>query len=193
MRFCGSALLAMTLCAAASPAFAVFIFRMGDTVYVDGKEYRWAEWKKIRDTYQPEAPAPAAPPAATPGPRAASCVSSIYYDEFPSDDERFRCSADLGALTRDEILKSGWKIDLIEKIPSPAGTPQQSPRGLPLSLYKLVISRETVARALPVVPVPQRAEPATARKALRREDSLCMDDCLGAGGLRSFCQERCTN
>jgi hypothetical protein len=85
-------------------------------------------------------------------------------------------------------LKSGWKIDLIEKIPSPAGSPQQSPRGLPLSLYKLVISRDTAAS-----PVPQRAEPATARKALRREDSLCMDDCLGAGGLRSFCQERCTN
>jgi len=181
----------MTLCAAAPPAFAVFIFRMGDTVYVDGKEYRWEEWKKVRDTYQPEAPAPTAPHAAALGPRAASCVSSIYYDEFPSDDERFRCSAGLGALTRDEILKSGWKIDLIEKIPSPASSPQQSPRGLPLSLYKLVISR--AAAASPVVPVPQRAESATARRALRREDSLCMDDCLGAGGLRSFCQERCTN
>jgi hypothetical protein len=190
MRFCGSALLAMTLCAAAPPALAVFIFRVGDTVYVDGKQYRWEEWKKVRDTYQPEAPAPTAPQAATPGPRAASCVSSIYYDEFPSDDDRFSCSAGLGALTRDEILKSGWKIDLIEKIPSPAGSPQQSPRGLPLSLYKLVISRDP---AVPALPVQQRAEPATARKALRREDSMCMDDCLGLGGLRSFCQERCTN
>jgi hypothetical protein len=74
-------------------------------------------------------------------PRAASCVTSIYYDEFPSEDERFRCSAGLGALTREEILRRGWKVDLIEKIPAPAGSPSQSGRGLPLYLYKLVISR----------------------------------------------------
>lgn len=183
----------MTLCSAASPALAVFIFRVGDTVYVDGKQYSWEDWQKVRDTYQPEATAPAALQATAPGPRAASCISSIYYDQFPSDDERFSCSAGLGALTRDEILTSGWKIDLIEKIPSPAGGPQQSPRGLPLSLYKLVISRDPAARAVPVEPAPQSAEPGPARKAPRREDSLCMDDCLGAGGLRGFCQERCTN
>jgi len=44
-------------------------------------------------------------------------------------------------LTREEILRQGWKIDLIEKIPTPADKPSQSPRGLPLYQYKLVISR----------------------------------------------------
>jgi hypothetical protein len=140
-RFWRSALLLMTLCSAAPPALAVFIFRMGDTVYVDGRQFSWEEWKKIRDTYQPEAPAPAAAAIPAHEPRAASCVTSIYYDEFPSEDERFRCSAGLGALTREEILRGGWKIDLIEKIPSPPDSPAQSARGLPLFLYKLVISR----------------------------------------------------
>src|SRR6266571_6064709 len=138
-RFWRSALLLVTLCSAAPPALAVFIFRMGDTVYVDGKQYSWEDWKKIRDSYQPEAPGPAETARAAPAvaaipaqePRAASCVTGIYYDEFPSEDERFKCSAGLGTLTREEILRSGWKIDLIEKIPSPAGSPSQSARGLP--------------------------------------------------------------
>ena len=29
---------------------AAFVFRIGDTVYVDGKRYSWDEWKKIRDS-----------------------------------------------------------------------------------------------------------------------------------------------
>jgi hypothetical protein len=150
-RFYFAAMLLLALCSVAPPAMAVFVFRMGDTVYVDGKRYSWEEWKKIRDSYQPEAPAaktadtvaaaPAVVPAAAQGPRAASCVTSIYYDEFPSEDERFQCSSGLGALTREEILRRGWKVDLIEKIPTTPGQPAQSPRGLPLFLYKLVISR----------------------------------------------------
>ena len=145
------AMLLAALFAAAPPALAVFVFRAGDTVYVDGKRYSWEEWKKIRDSYQPEAPAaktadtvaavPPAVPAAAQEPRAASCITSIYYDEFPSEDERFQCTSGLGALTREEILRRGWKIDLIEKIPTPADKPLQSPRGLPLYQYKLVISR----------------------------------------------------
>src|SRR6266851_173441 len=146
------AMLLVALCVAAPPALAVFVFRAGDTVYVDGKRYSWEEWKKIRDGYQqPEAPAPktadavAAAPAAFPAaaqePRAASCITSIYYDEFPREDERFQCTSGLGALTREEILRRGWKVDLIEKIPTTPGQPAQSPRGLPLYQYKLVISR----------------------------------------------------
>ena len=133
--------LPLALATLAPPAVAAFIFRVGDTVYVDGKRYSWEEWKKIRD--DPESlkqPQPAAPvPAA--GPRAATCTTVIYYDEFPSEDERFQCSAGLGALTREQILEKGWKVDLIEKIPPPSDRPAQSPRGLPLYLYKLVISR----------------------------------------------------
>jgi len=126
---------------------AAFIFRSGDSVWVDGKRYTWEEWKKIRD--DPElvkqsqgaaTPQPTAKPA--PGEvRAASCATAIYHDEFPSEDEQFQCSAGLGALTRQQILEKGWKVDLIEKIPPPAGQPTQSPRGLPLFSYKLVISR----------------------------------------------------
>jgi hypothetical protein len=152
VRRIGSAVvLLLALCAAAPPALAVFVFRVGDTVYVDGKRYSWEEWKKIRDTYQaqpdaakPQAALRASPAAATVAPtepRAASCITAIYYDEFPSEDERFQCTAGLGALTREEILRQGWKVDLIEKIPSPADKPTQSPRGLPLYQYKLVISR----------------------------------------------------
>src|SRR5207245_4823703 len=121
------------------PALAAFIFRVGDTVYVDGKQYSWEEWKKIRDN--PESlkqPQPAAAPTA---PRAAACTTAIYYDEFPSEDESFQCTAGLGALTREQILEKGWKVDFVEKIPPPYGQPAQSPRGLPLYLYKLVISR----------------------------------------------------
>ncbi|HYT16079.1 MAG TPA: hypothetical protein VEL80_06830 [Burkholderiales bacterium] len=133
--------LPLALAIVAPSALAAFIFRVGDTVYVDGKRYSWEEWKKIRDNpelqkqSQPAAPAPAA------GPRAAACATAIYYDEFPSEDERFQCTAGLGALTREQILEKGWKVDFVEKIPPPSDQPAQSPRGLPLHLYKLVISR----------------------------------------------------
>ena len=137
------------LALAESSATAAFIFRAGDSVWVDGKRYTWEEWKKIRD--DPElvkqsqgdaAPPPAAAkPIAAGEPRAATCATAIYHDEFPSEDEPFQCSAGLGALTRQQILEKGWKVDLIEKIPPPSGQPSQSPRGLPLYSYKLVISR----------------------------------------------------
>lgn len=146
MKSAGLALaFAAGLLLAVPPAMAAFIFRAGDSVWVDGKRYTWEEWKKIRDdpelvkqSQQPEAAKPAAPVA---GPRAASCTTAIYYDEFPSEDEKFQCSAGLGVLTREQILQGGWKVDLIEKTPPPSGQPAQSPRGLPLYLYKLVISR----------------------------------------------------
>ena len=140
-RFYFAALLLLALCFVAPPAMAVFVFRMGDTVYVDGKRYSWEEWKKIRDTYQQQPTPTAAVSVPSQDPRAASCITTIYYDEFPSEDERFQCSSGLGALTREEILRQGWKVDLIEKIPTPADRPSQSPRGLPLYQYKLVISR----------------------------------------------------
>ena len=133
---------------AGAPAFAAFIFRSGDSVWVDGKRYTWEEWKKIRDDPElvkqsQEAAAPKVEPAkpAQGEVRAATCATTIYHDEFPGDDERFECSAGLGALTRQQILEKGWKVDLIEKIPPPSGQPAQSPRGLPLYSYKLVISR----------------------------------------------------
>ena len=135
------AMLLAALCIAAPPAMAVFVFRMGDTVYVEGKRYSWEEWKKIRDTYQQQPTPTAAVSVPSQAPRAASCITAIYYDEFPSEDERFQCTSGLGALTREEILRLGWKVDLIEKIPTPADKPSQSPRGLPLYQYKLVISR----------------------------------------------------
>ncbi len=127
--------LPLALAAAASPALAAL-----DTVYVDGKQYTWEDWKKIRDN--PELlkqPPPAA--ALVAGPRAAACTTAIYYDEFPSEDEQFQCSAGLGPLTREQILQKGWKVDFVEKIPPRPGESAQSPRGLPLNLYKLVISR----------------------------------------------------
>jgi len=135
------AMLLAALCIVAPPAMAAFVFRMGDTVYVDGKRYTWEEWKKIRDTYQQQPTPTAAVSVPSEAPRAASCITTSYYDEFPSEDERFQCTSGLGALTREEILRRGWKVDLIEKIPTTPGQPAQSPRGLPLFLYKLVISR----------------------------------------------------
>jgi len=135
------AMLLAVLCFAAPPAMAAFVFRVGDTVYVDGKRYSWEEWKKIRDTYQQQPEPTAAVSVPSQAARAASCITTIYYDEFPSEDERFQCSSGLGALSREEILRRGWKVDLIEKIPTTPGQPAQSPRGLPLFLYKLVISR----------------------------------------------------
>jgi len=142
-----SLVLASLICLllAAESARAAFIVRVGDTVYVDGKAYTWEEWKKIRDdpdlrkqSLQSPSPSAPAPPV---GPRAAACATAIYYDEFPSEDERFQCSAGLGELTREQIMQKGWKVDFVEKIPPPQGQPAQSPRGLPLYLYKLVISR----------------------------------------------------
>ena len=130
---------------------AAAVIKIGDTVYVDGKEYTWEEWKKIRDNPELQkqaasaaAVAPAAvtaPSAPLLAPRAATCTTPLYYDEFPGEGDEFQCTAGLGALTREQILEKGWKVDFIEKLPPPAGQPSVSPRGLPLSLYKLVISR----------------------------------------------------
>jgi len=137
----------------AIPAFATFVFRVGNTVYVDGKKYDWEEWKKIRDdpelrkqaessaAAQPAPTQQAAPAAPAGTARAAACTTAIYYDEFPSEDERFECTQGLGSLTREQILEKGWKVDFVEEIPPPPGRPAQSPRGLPLHQYKLVISR----------------------------------------------------
>jgi hypothetical protein len=107
------------------------VFRVGDTVYVDGKQYSWEEWKKKRDTASVQ---PTTPNAGTEKPalRAASCTTATYYDQFPSEDQRFECTGGLGALTREEILQAGWKIDFVDKI---AGEKAG------LNKYKLVISR----------------------------------------------------
>jgi hypothetical protein len=114
---------------------AALVLRIGDTVYVDGRRYSWEEWQKLRDSDRREA-APAAVPAADfSSVRAASCVTPIRYAEFPSDDERFDCSGGLGSLTRDEIMRRGWRIDYVEKVP----TAQSS--GVQLYKYKLIISR----------------------------------------------------
>jgi hypothetical protein len=134
--------LAWLLAAVVSPpALAAFIFRVGDTVYVDGKQYSWEEWKKIRDNPEALKQSQAAASAPVAGPRAAACTTAIYYDEFPSEDERFQCSADLGMLTRGQIVEKGWKVDFVEKVPPPSDQQAQSPRGMPLFKYKLVISR----------------------------------------------------
>jgi len=132
--------LPLALAIVAPQAPAAFVFRVGDTVYVDGKRYSWEEWKKIRDNPELREPQP---PVAAPvaGPRAAACTTVIYYDEFPSEDERFQCTVGLGALTREQILEKGWKVDFVEKLPPPSDQQAQSPRGLPLFKYKLVISR----------------------------------------------------
>jgi len=110
---------------------AAFVFRIGDTVYVDGQRYSWEEWKKLRESDRRETVVPAADVSSV---RAASCVTPIYYAEFPSDDERFECSGGLGALTRDEIVRRGWRVDYVEKLPAQAD-------GVQLYKYKLIISR----------------------------------------------------
>lgn len=145
--------LVVAFLALALPAGVVqarFVFRVGDSVYVDGKEYTWEEWQRIRDQpAQPEAAAekkPAAAPAKAgealaARPRAATCETSIYYDEFPPDDEKFQCTEGLGALTRDQLRSQGWRVDFVEKVPPDAGQPASSPRGRPLNKYRLVISR----------------------------------------------------
>jgi hypothetical protein len=110
---------------------AALVFRIGDTVFVDGQRYSWEEWKKLRDSDRRET----VPAADTSAVRAASCVTPIHYAEFPSDDERFDCSGGLGALTRDAIMRRGWRIDYVEKVP----TAQSA--GVQLYKYKLIISR----------------------------------------------------
>ena len=114
----------------AGSAVADVVFRVGDTVYVDGKQYTWEEWKRKRETAAVE-PTPSKT-AEKPALRAASCTTAAYYDQFPSEDERFECTGGLGALTREEILRAGWKIDFVDKI---AGEKAG------LNKYKLVISR----------------------------------------------------
>ena len=127
MRRTLAATLLLSLGLSAGSVAAGVVFRVGDTVYVDGKQYSWDEWKKLRDSAAAE-PQPVRASAV----RAASCSTAIYYDQFPSEDERFDCTAGLGALTREQILQAGWKIDFIDKI---AG---EKPG---VYKYKLVISR----------------------------------------------------
>lgn len=140
-----------------APAHADLVLRLGnDTVWVNGKTYTREEWERIKD--DPKARAGAQEPKAASGgavasraataqaapvsgPRAATCRSGHMYDEFPDESEKFTCSGSLGSLSREEILQAGWKIDLIEKLPAPAGAPATSARGLPLSSYKLILSR----------------------------------------------------
>ena len=184
------AIAAIVCIGASSSAVAAFIFRSGDSVWVDGKRYTWEEWKKIRDdpelVKQSQEGSPQAKPIPPGQPRAASCTTAIYYDEFPSDDERFECTAGLGALTREQILQKGWKVDFVEKIPPSAGQLAQSPRGMPLNLYKLILSRTTVyERPAPSQksPVPPAKRPGT--------DTLCLNDCLGSGASRALCESRC--
>lgn len=152
VRLLSTVLMAACLWAVAIPSFARFVFRVGDTVYVDGKQYSWEEWQRIRNQPEPseaaaQAPSPAAPspkPAkavAGRGSHAASCEATVYHDEFPPDDEKFDCSEGLGARTRAELAREGWRVDFVDKLPPPSGEPATSPRGLPLFRYKLVISR----------------------------------------------------
>ena len=134
MRITLAATLILSLGLCAGNAAAGVVFRVGDTVYVDGKQYSWDEWKKMRDTaaVEPMAPATAKPAAEKPAPRAASCTTAIYYDQFPSEDERFDCSGGLGSLTREQILQAGWKIDFVDKVAGEKAGVYK---------YKLVISR----------------------------------------------------
>lgn len=136
----GLAALLVAALALAAPAAQAFVIRIGDTVYANGKQYTWTEWQKVRDDPVTETAAAKPQPAvAAAGPRAGSCSTRGYFDEFPADDERFECSAGIGLQTRDALLQQGWKIDLVEKIP--ASGDAKSARGLPLYRYKLVISR----------------------------------------------------
>jgi hypothetical protein len=102
-------------------------------VYVNGKQYTWNEWQKVRASSEREQPAAAPNPSA---PRAASCVTPAGYTEFPGDSERFDCSAGLGALTRAELARAGWRVDYVERIAAPSAD-----ASAPLYKYKLVISR----------------------------------------------------
>jgi hypothetical protein len=40
---------------------------------------------------------------------------------------------------------------------------------------------------------PPGADQGAAPGIKRQTDNLCMNDCLGTGGNRDFCQDRCTN
>jgi hypothetical protein len=159
---------------------------------VDGKRYTWEEWKKIRDdpelVRQSQEGLLQAKPIPPGEARAASCTTAIYYDEFPSDDERFQCTAGLGALTREQILQKGWKVDFVEKVPPPAGQPAQSPRGMPLNLYKLVLSRTAVYDA--PAPAPKSAPASNPKRP--GIDTLCLNDCLGSGARKELCEARCS-
>lgn len=124
-----AAALLLNLCLAAPPAAAALVLQIGDTVYVDGKQYTVDEWAKVRDSRGAQ---PRGDPAGSAA-RAASCITAVAYEQFPAEDERFECSAGLGALTREELLRAGWKIDFVDKIPA-AGSPSHY-------RYKLVISR----------------------------------------------------
>jgi hypothetical protein len=161
-----SRVLVAAICALPWCAHADLVFRVGGTVFANGKTYSQEEWDRVRNdpqaraAPQPAATAPTQPAAAAPaqartelqtttvqprpgipGMRAASCRTTRMYDEFPDASEKFACGAELGSLTREEMLQMGWKIDLIEKLPAPAGAPATSPRGLPLNSYKLILSR----------------------------------------------------
>jgi len=174
--------LASLLALAVAPsALAAFIFRAGDTVYVDGKQYSWEEWKKIRDN--PDAMTQSQTVPSAPGSRRAPRPS--ITTNFRARTNGSSASAGLGALTREQILEKGWKVDFVEKIPPPNGQPAQSPRGLPLYLYKLVISRYGGYRS----ESPQQGAPSSTS---RRIDTLCMNDCLGSGGTKELCEDRCT-
>ena len=193
MKRFGLILVAAVSFLGAESVTAAFIFRAGDSVWVDGKRYTWEEWKKIRDDPElvkqsQEAPAPQAKPVPPGEPRAAACTTAIYYDEFPSEDERFQCTAGLGALTREQILEKGWKVDFIEKVPPPAGQPAQSPRGMPLYLYKLVVSRSMAYEQ----PAPSPKSPAPSSPKRPGIDTLCLNDCLGSGASKVLCEGRCS-
>jgi hypothetical protein len=124
-----AAALLLNLCLAAPPAAAALVLQIGDTVYVDGKEYTVEEWAKVRDSR-------AAQPQSSPSDsaaRAASCITAAAYDQFPADEERFDCTAGLGSQTRDELIRAGWKIDFVDKIPAAGSASRYR--------YKLVISR----------------------------------------------------
>jgi hypothetical protein len=127
MRIASLAALVLAGLGLAAPAAQALVFRVGDTVYVDGKQYSWEEWKKLRDSASTVSPVDRNPVV-----RAASCITAAYHDQFPSEDERFDCTGGLGVLTREEILRAGWKIDFVDKI---AGEKSG------LYKYKLVISR----------------------------------------------------
>ncbi len=178
------AALALALGMIAPLEAAALVFRIGDTVYADGKEYSWEQWKQVRDRYVPVADRATA--SAT-SPRAASCVTEIYYREFPSDDERFACNRGLGAMTRDEILRAGWKIDFIDKVPAPR---EAAPAGREeLYKYKLVLSCPDACSGTQAAPNEAQVPLAPAKPL--QHDNLCLDDCLGSGGTRAFCESRC--
>jgi hypothetical protein len=94
-------------------------------------------------------------------------------------------------------------MDFVEKLPPLSDQQAQSPRGLPLFKYKLVISRSIVRASVILIALaaagcsyfPDRSEPAqrgASSSATRSIDTLCMNDCLGSGATKEFCEDRCT-